>query len=218
MKAELALFIGTFTTLLAIINPLECLGVFLKLLEGKNAQAHQDIARRACIYAVLLMVFFLFFGNLMLRLFDDPLSMVRMVGGLVLIRIGFSLFMPSAGDDLIRSGQKGPGSPTDDVAFVPLAMPLMVGPGALATIIGMSTLAKEAHSLVAFAAILGAILATLGVTYLVLVYAKEVLQWVGARGIDAATRIVGFFLAAMGMGLIFHGLTEVVKGFGIVPK
>ena len=77
MKAELTLFIGTFTTLLAISNPLECLPIFLKLLDGKDTQAQEDVARRACIYGGGLLLFFLLFGNLMLRLFDVPLSMVR---------------------------------------------------------------------------------------------------------------------------------------------
>jgi len=52
----------------------------------------------------------------------------------------------------------------------------------------------------------------------VLVSAKRVLRRIGARGIDAATRIVGFFVSAMGMGLIFHGLTDVLQRYGVVPR
>ena len=140
------------------------------------------------------------------------------MGGLVLIRIGFSLFMPSPGNDLLGGGRRGPGPPDEDVVFVPLAIPLMVGPGALATVIGMSTLVQESRSVLSFLAIFGAIVATMAATYLVLAYAKEVLRRVGARGVDAITRIVGFFVSAMGMGLIFHGLIDVLKGFGIVAK
>jgi multiple antibiotic resistance protein len=58
-----------------------------------------------------------------------------------------------------------------------------------------------------------AILATMGASYLVLAYAKAVLGRIGPRGIDAATRIVGFFVAAMGMGLIFHGVTEAIQTY-----
>jgi multiple antibiotic resistance protein len=216
MRAEVTLFLSTFTTLLAIINPLEALPVFLRLLDGKDQETHQATARRACLYAGLLMVFFLVFGNLTLRLFAVPLSMVRMVGGLVLIRIGFSLFMPSPGNDLV--GGAGAGPADGDFAFVPLAMPLMFGPGAIATIIGMSALVKEERSLLSFLAIFAAILATTVITYLVLVSAKRVLRRIGTRGIDAATRIVGFFVSAMGMGLIFHGLNDVLQRYGVVPR
>src|SRR5215470_17540674 len=84
-----SLFTGTFTTLLAIINPLEALPIFIELANGKDAGARRQLARRACVYAGGLLLFFLAFGNLVLRLFDVPLAMVRMVGGIVLIRIGF---------------------------------------------------------------------------------------------------------------------------------
>ena len=52
------------------------------------------MARKACLYALLLMFFFLIFGNLLLRLFEVPLSMIRVVGGVILMRLGFELFAP----------------------------------------------------------------------------------------------------------------------------
>src|SRR6516164_2162071 len=61
MNQAVTLFVSTFTTLLAIINPLESLPVFLRLLEGKDQRAHRLVARRACTYATLLLLFFLIF-------------------------------------------------------------------------------------------------------------------------------------------------------------
>jgi multiple antibiotic resistance protein len=95
MGRELSLFIGTFTTLLAIINPFEVLPVYLKLLEGKDVGTHRQVAWKSCTYALLLSLFFLIFGTLILRLFGVPLSMVRIVGGIILMKIGFELFSPS---------------------------------------------------------------------------------------------------------------------------
>jgi len=80
MNQASTLFVSTFTTLLAIINPLEALPVFLRLLEGKDRQTHRLVARRACTYATLLLFFFLIFGTLLLEIFEVPLSMVRIVG------------------------------------------------------------------------------------------------------------------------------------------
>jgi multiple antibiotic resistance protein len=214
MGHSTTLFAGTFSTLLAIINPLEALPVFLELLAGRDSAAHRDVARRSCIYATGLMLFFLVFGNLVLRIFEVPLSMVRIVGGVVLMRIGFALFMPSRGATLAPSGDHAAG----DVAFVPLAMPIMFGPGAIATLIGMSSMVKQTESVLALLTILFAILATMSVTYLVLAYAERIMRRIGPQGVDAATRIVGFFVSAMGMGLVFHGLTEVLATYGIAPK
>ena len=103
----------------------------------------------------------------------------------------------------------------EDVAFIPLAMPIMFGPGAIATILGMTSTVK--HSEFEFAsavAICLAIVATMYVTYLVLAYAKTVVSRIGPKGIDAATRIVGFFVSSMGMGLIFHGVVEAIQTYG----
>ena len=128
MSPPLTLFISVFTTLLAIINPLEALPVFLKLLEGKDDATHLRVARRSCLYAVLLMFFFLLFGTLILRVFGVPLSMVRIVGGIVLMRIGFELFSPSTSGDSMLAPSSGPDSTGDDVAFVPLASAAAVSP------------------------------------------------------------------------------------------
>ena len=212
MSQELTLFVGMFTTLLAIINPLEALPVFLKLLEGKDAAEHGRVARLSCFYALLLAFFFLIFGHLILWIFGVPLSMVRIVGGIILMRIGFDLFSPSSSGASLGSVGSGSGGKEEDVAFVPLAMPIMFGPGAIATILGMTK-----HSEFVFAsavAICLAIVATMFVTYLFLAYAKTVLSRIGPKGIDAATRIVGFFVASMGMGLIFHGVVQAIQTYG----
>jgi len=201
-----------FTTLLAIINPLEALPVFLKLLEGKNDAEHLRVARLSCFYATLLAFFFLFFGKLILWIFGVPLSMVRIVGGIILMRIGFDLFSPSSSGGSSIVG--GPAQENEDVSFVPLAMPIMFGPGAIATILGMTSTVKHSEfELVSLLAICIAIVATMFVTYLFLAYAKKVLSRIGPRGIDAATRIVGFFVSTMGMGLIFHGVVEAIQTY-----
>jgi multiple antibiotic resistance protein len=213
MDPSVTLFVSMFTTLLAIINPLEAIPVFLGLMQGKNDAEHRLMARKACLYALLLMFFFLVFGNLLLRLFDVPLSMVRVVGGVILMRIGFDLFAPSANSNLIPAAGAG----AQDIFFIPMAMPIMVGPGAIATVIGLtSTIKNSDRILLSFCSVSLAITAVMLVTYLSLVYAKTILKKIGPQGIDAATRIVGFFVSAMGVGLIFHGIVEFLQLYGVL--
>jgi multiple antibiotic resistance protein len=217
MKEVWALFLGTFSTLLAIINPLEALPIFLGFMQGKGSAEHRRVAAKACLYAAVMMVFFMLFGTAVLKLFGVPLSMVRIVGGIILVRIGFNLFMPpaGAGSNAAFGGSDGGGG--SDIAFVPLAMPLMFGPGALATVLGMSAMVKDPiHHLPSMAAIFAAILATMFVTYLLLAFAQPIVGRIGAKGIDAVTRIVGFFVSAMGMGLVFHGLLDALITYGVI--
>ncbi|MBX9915079.1 MAG: NAAT family transporter [Pseudomonadaceae bacterium] len=213
MDPTVTLFVSMFTTLLAIINPLEAIPLFLGLMQGKDDAEHRRVARKACIYALLLMLFFLIFGNLLLRLFEVPLSMVRVVGGVILMRIGFELFAPSATSNLIPHGGNG----SQDVSFIPLAMPIMFGPGAIATVIGLTSTIKDSErALLAGAAVMLAMMACMLTVYLSLRYAKNILAKIGPQGIDAATRIVGFFVAAMGVGLIFHGTVEFLQSYGVL--
>src|SRR5271170_2371900 len=214
MGRELSLFIGTFTTLLAIINPFEVLPVYLKLLEGKDVETHRRVAWKSCVYALLLSLFFLIFGTLILRLFGVPLSMVRIVGGIILMKIGFELFSPSASGGVIPAGGAEKGA---NIAFVPLAMPLMCGPGAIATILGMTATIKQSSTeLLSFIAIVAAIFATMFVTYLCLANARKLTERIGPMGIDAATRIVGFFVSAIGVGLIFDGVIEALEMHDVI--
>jgi multiple antibiotic resistance protein len=67
MRQAITLFVSTSATLLAIVNPLEILPIFLRLLEGRDDQTHREVARRSCLYATVLMFFFLLFGTIILR-------------------------------------------------------------------------------------------------------------------------------------------------------
>ena len=80
----LSLFVSTFTTMLAVINPLEALPVFLSITHDKNEVERKRIAFLASFYALLLVLFFLFFGAFVLKIFGVSLSMVRIAGGIVL--------------------------------------------------------------------------------------------------------------------------------------
>ena len=213
VRSELALFVGTFTTLLAIINPLEVLPVYLRLLDRADAATQRAVALKSCVYAMGLCFFFLIFGTLLMRIFGVPLSMVRIVGGIILMKIGFELFSssPSGNNKML-----GADAASDNIAFVPLAMPLMFGPGAIATVLGMTSKIRQSSTeLWSFVAITAAIVATMFVTFLCLTYADKLTKKLGPMGIDAATRIVGFFVSAMGVGLIFDGVIEVLETHGM---
>jgi multiple antibiotic resistance protein len=79
----------------------------------------------------------------------------------------------------------------------------------------MVSLVKKTHYST-LAVIPAAIVAVMIITYLSLVRAGKLTRWFGARGIDAASRIVGFFVAVMGVGLIFHGVVEALLSYGVL--
>ncbi|MEI6435515.1 MAG: MarC family protein [Bacteroidota bacterium] len=214
MENLLPLFIGTFTTLLAVVNPLEALPVFLSLVQGKDDRSRRKLAFRSCLYALILIISFLIFGTFILKIFGVNLAMVRTVGGIILMKIGFELFMPAKQGGITDSSSSGGGNA--DPAFVPLALPIMFGPGVLATVIGMTSLKTTDSEFLSILVIAAASIACMLVIFLTLAYAQKIVMRIGAKGIDAATRLVGFFVATMGMGLIFHGVNEFLQSCHIV--
>jgi multiple antibiotic resistance protein len=208
MRPSIVHFVSLFLTLLAIINPLEAIPVFLNLLSGKGTDVQRRVARKACLYALALSLFFLVFGTALLEVFGVSLSMVKIVGGIILTRIGFELFAPSPKGSLVPTGGSTSADGMD-VAFVPMAMPIMFGPGGIATLIGMASTMHAAHGdWEDWVASVLAIVLTMLVTYLSLAYATPILNKIGPKGIDAATRITGFFVSAMGVGLMLNGIVE----------
>jgi multiple antibiotic resistance protein len=95
-------------------------------------------------------------------------------------------------------------------------MPLMFGPGAIATVLGMTASIRNSQAEIgSFAAVAAAILVTMAVTYLCLAYADSLTRMLGKTGIDALTRMVGFFVSAIGVGLIFNGVIEALESRGL---
>ena len=195
--------------MLALINPLEAMPIFLGLTGKMTREQQLGVARRSCLYALGLMFFFLFCGPLLLKAFGVPLPMIRVVGGIVLMKIGFELFSPSPGASLTSPA---PGATAGDIAFAPLALPIMFGPGGIAAILGLSsTIRADASKVLPFLAIAAALMLTMLIAYVTLVRANSIVKRIGPAGLDAVTRIIGFFVAALGGGLIFHGTLEAIK-------
>jgi multiple antibiotic resistance protein len=212
VSGETALFLTTFTTLVAIINPFEALPIYLGLVAEKDPAERRRVAAASCLYALGLILFFLLFGAAVLKVFGISLSMVRIAGGIVLTRIGFDLFAPQPGGGATLATAGG----SDNIAFMPLAIPLMCGPGAIATVLGMMATIRSSHNeTLAFGAILGATILAIFVTYLCLLFASGLERRLGRVGIDAATRIVGFFVSAMGVSLVFDGVIEALETRGM---
>ena len=98
------------------------------------------------------------------------MSMIRVVGGVILMRIGFELFAPSSSGGMIPHGN----NQGQDVSFIPMAMPIMFGPGAIATVMGLTSTIKESERmLLSFLVVALAIIATMTVTCLSLIYSKK---------------------------------------------
>lgn len=183
-------YVSLFLTLLAIINPLEAIPVFLNLMADKDRQTRRRVARKSCLYAMGLMAFFLLFGTLVMEAFGVWLSMVQVVGGIILTRIGFELFAPSQGRLIPAAGSQQ----ADDMDMsAGDAHHVRAWRYRHADRHGSSYASDASHPGSLCHRVL-ALSATMVITYLSLAYAGPILKKIGPKGIDAASRITGFFV------------------------
>lgn len=195
--------LATFAGLLPIVNPFSTAAVFLAITARLSEAERQRQATLACLYAVGVLWVFLFAGALIMNFFGISIPALRFAGGLIVARVGFAMLAPAEDGD----GEERPGPARLEVAFTPLAVPMLSGPGSIAVTIGM---AASSEGVADYLAVATGILLVVGVSWLVLSSARAVKRFLGAQGIDALTRIMGFLLVCIGVQFIGSALIEVI--------
>jgi multiple antibiotic resistance protein len=191
--------------LLPIMNPFATAPLFMSLTAGFDDEKRNSQALRACIYAFGILVVFLLMGAALVDFFDISIPGIRVAGGVVISSTGFGmLFPPPSGSVEANTGQ-------EDIAFTPIAMPSLAGPGSISVVLTAAAQIKSTHSgrwqLIYAAVVLGMGL-TLIFSFLVLRAASSMVQYLGPRGIDAMTRIFGFLLICIGMQFLLTGIAD----------
>jgi multiple antibiotic resistance protein len=191
--------LATFAGLLPIVNPFSTAAVFLALTGRMSDAERTRQATLACVYATGVLWLFLFAGALIMNFFGISIPALRLAGGLIVARVGFGMLAPAA--DVADAPP-----PRVDVAFTPLAVPMLSGPGSIAVTIGMAAGAEAPTDYLAVATgILLVVLASWGV----LRSARAVKRLLGDTGIDAITRIMGFLLVCIGVQFAGIAVIEV---------
>jgi multiple antibiotic resistance protein len=194
--------LATFAGLLPIVNPFSTAMVFLALTARMTETERQRQATLACCYATGVLWVFLFAGALIMSFFGISIPSLRVAGGLIVARVGFSMLAPP--DD----GEAPEGAAARaEIAFTPLAVPMLSGPGSIAVTIGMAAGSESVADYLAVA--LGIALVVLA-SWGVLRGARGVKRLLGEQGVDALTRIMGFLLVCIGVQFVGIGVMEVI--------
>lgn len=198
----LTTILATFAGLLPIANPFSTAVVFLALTARLSEDDRERQALLASLYALGVLWVFLFAGALIMSFFGISIPALRVAGGLIVARVGFGMLSP-------QDPETTPESPPArlDIAFTPLAVPMLSGPGSIAVTIGMAAGAETVSDYVAIA--IGIALVVV-VSWGILRSARSVKRLLGEQGIDALTRIMGFLLVCIGVQFIGIGVAEVV--------
>ena len=209
LKLATSFFLGGLVSLLTITNPLSKIPLFLSLSsELEPAVAHRE-ARRACVYSFVMLTTALFAGVAILRVFGISYGALRIAGGITVGILGYRMLFGSA-------DPTPPNPHRPSFALFPLAMPGIAGPGAIATVIGISTeLAELGHSAQQVVAY-GASVLSIALTCLLLCWVLYSARWasrlMGEEGINVVTRLTGFLLICIGIQFIGSGIRTFMAG------
>jgi multiple antibiotic resistance protein len=198
--------LGTVVGLLPIANPFSTAAVFVVITKRFTEAQAQDQARRACIYMAAVLLIALFAGAVIMEFFGISIPALRIAGGLIVARIGFGMLNPEPEPD-VADADKEEALLMSDLAFTPLAMPMLSGPGSIAVTIGMAT---GADTVWAYAAIALGIVLVAFLSWLVLRSSRRIVKMLGPTGMTALVRIMGFLLVCVGVQFIGLGVVAIV--------
>lgn len=195
--------------LIPIANPFSTAPVFIALTSTLDRQARRRTATLSCLYmGGLLLVFFLA-GVLILQFFGISLQALRVAGGLIISYMGFRMLFPPEVSAATESSQAvNPQS----IAFVPLALPMLSGPGSISVVISMATEVAKIQTV--SDRLLGYIVVGIGIIlsaflcWLVLRSAGTIVRLLGEAGINALTRVMGFLLVCIGCQFVLSSFPQ----------
>jgi multiple antibiotic resistance protein len=168
--------------------------------------------RRACIYTFFLMSGFLVAGGLIMNFFGISLPGMRIAGGLIVAFLGFQMLFPNPISD--KEAMTKAAGEKYDIAFTPLAMPGLSGPGTFAVVMSLSSQAAAQKGflvIVDFMGVLTAIFLTALLSWFVLRGAERVNRLLGATGMVALTGLTGFLMISIGVQFLINGTTMILN-------
>jgi len=198
------LFLSAFVTLFVVIDPPGCAPIYAGLTASASPAARCSMALRACLIAGVILVGFALFGQDLLGAMHIELDAFRIAGGIMLFLIALEMVFEKRTERRSDRAEKLKEDPDyEDVSVFPMAMPMLAGPGAIASIM---LLEGEAQGIEGTLVVLGALAAVLLLTLLALMAASPLMKIFGAKVEAVITRLLGVLLAALAAQYVIDGL------------
>jgi multiple antibiotic resistance protein len=198
------LFISAFVTLFVVIDPPGCAPIYASLSSGAEARQRRSMAIRAVIVAGGILLGFALFGEALLGFLHIDLNSFRIAGGIMLFIIAVDMVFEKRTERREQRAEKIIATPeVEDVSIFPMAMPMIAGPGSIASVMLLVSQNEGLErAMVIFAALAAVLLLTLGA----LLAAGPMMRVMGAKGEAVITRLLGVLLAALAAQFVIDGL------------
>ena len=200
-----------FTSLFTITSPLSTMPVFLTMTQSLDEKERRAVAIRSTLVACCALLLFVLAGQFLFKFFGISTNGFRIVGGIIIFRIGFDMLQAKYTPMNLRKEEIK--EYANDVSVAPLGIPLLCGPGAIANAI---VLMQEAHSFEMKTALIVAIVLVYVVTFCLLRWAGQLVKFIGETGNNVMMRLMGLIQMVIAVECFVSGarpiLTEILHG------
>jgi multiple antibiotic resistance protein len=203
----LALSLVSFTAIFFVVDPFAAVPFFLAMTRDDDPGKRREMALRASLTAGLVLATFAVAGAWIFSVLGISLPAFRIAGGVVLLLLAVDMIRTQPSRTRITEKEVEAGADKDDVAIVPLAMPLLAGPGSIATVVVLMARAREGawwHAV----PVLAAIAVTAGLCYVILAGAARIERVLGRTGLAILERAAGLLLVAVAIQFMLDGIRE----------
>ncbi len=206
---EWTVYIKIFTTLLAIVNPFGVIPIFVSLTDGMAEDERKHVVRTTCIAVAVILVAAALVGKPLLNFFGVSIASFKVGGGILLLLMAISMMQARHTQSKQTPEEAAEAEEKESIAVVPIAMPLLAGPGAISTVIIYADVSSRPLHIALM--LLIAVLIAVS-TWVSLNVAGPVRKVLGRTGINIATRLMGLLLAAIAIEFITGGLGQLLPG------
>ncbi len=203
-------FLIAMPAVLFIVDPIGVVPLFVAMTANDSPAKCRSTALRASVAAMAVLVFFALFGTVIFKVFGVTLAAFRVAGGLLLMLTALDMLRAQHPATKTSPEETKEGVEQEDIAIVPLAMPLLAGPGAIATV--MVLMAEYGGEWLGAVIVISCIAITFFITYLLLRSADLVKRVLKQTGIAILERVFGLILAAIAVQFVFEGGKALLKG------
>jgi len=205
VREFISVFIVSLPAAFFVVDPLGVVPIFLSITAKKPPDQVRQTARRACLVGGGLLMFFALFGGLIFKVFGVTLSAFRIAGGILLLITALDMLRGRTSGTKTSPKEEIEGAQKEDVAVVPLAIPLLSGPGSIATVM---VLMSKGTGILSAIPVLVSIVITFVASYYILRGASIVQRVLGASGVAILQRLMGLILAAIAVQFIAEGYRD----------
>ncbi len=203
----LDLFLSAFVTLFVVIDPPGCAPIYAGLVSGAPHRQAVNMAVRACLIATAILIVFALFGENLLGALHIELNSFRIAGGIMLFVIALDMVFEKRTQRREERAEKVRDEHVEDVSVFPMAMPMIAGPGSIATVMLLTARAHGTEETLVVLAALGAVML---LTLVSLAAAGPLMRLLGTRVEAVITRLLGVLLAALAAQYVIDGVKAVL--------